>query len=243
MAGYFAGGSTPFGNPFRRPGAGLLSPRGTIAPQNVGLPGGYSGGSGSYAHTGGYPAVPPVQPPTQTSDSAPASPPSPGGGGLDFSTLDYSNDPILARVRALAQSQIAQAKADALRQEQQLAIGYGDPAFARSLKLGDSYAQTAEQNPFSTVKELDRTYKRRDQGINSDLSDHHNLFYSSTRANELSLSGEQNLRDHATAERAVQDRVSQIQQQLVQVQLAAQAMEIQAEQEALQRAIQRALYG
>lgn len=230
--GYFSSGASPF-----------RTPRTVVAPQNRGLP----AGTGSFSTPYQVARVAP-QPPLQQQApaAAPAPTPAPAGpsgpGPLDLSALDYSHDPILMQMQALAHKTVAQAQADALRQEQQLAIGYGDPAFAQKLNLGDQYTKAAQGNPFSTVAELGRTYQRRNTGINSNLSDQHNLFYSSTRARQLALSGEQDLRDRATAARDVQDRVAQIQQAVVQAQLQAQAMEIQAQQEAMQRAINAAIY-
>lgn len=242
MASYYTSGRSPFGG---RPG-----------PQNRGVFGGgnYTGYPGS-AYGGLRGQIPRIAPQTlanqylgRSAYTAPDQGQQPAAAApqrapFDPSSVDYSNDPILARVRALSQQNVQAAEADALAQKEQLAIGYGDPEFAKSMGLGETYAGAASANPFGTVQELARTYKRRDVfDINRPLSDTRNLFYSSERGRQLALSGEQNLRDKATASRAVQDRLASIQQAVVQAKLQAQAQQLAAEQQAYQNAVQNALY-
>jgi hypothetical protein len=215
----------------------------------------------------GYPAaaVPgatapkPYQPPGPTYESPaaptapvpPIAPPDTGGGGggggggatLNLSNLDFSNDPILARIRAVGQESIAQAEADARAARTKLVIGYGSPALAGTLGLGGNVQGQAQGNPFSTLGELQRGYQRRNVfDVDRPLSDQANLFYSTERGRQRALSGEQYLRDQATAEAAVQEKLAGISSQLVQTKMAASTQRIQAEQEAYQRALQQALY-
>jgi hypothetical protein len=168
-----------------------------------------------------------------------------GGGGapsLNLANLDFSNDPILARIRAVGQESIAQAEAEAKAARTKLVIGYGSPELAGTLGLGGS-AGAASANPFSTLGELKRGYQRRNVfDIDRPLSDQANLFYSTERGRQRALSGESYLRDQAQAQAAVQEQLAQISNQLTQARMSAQAQRIQAEQDAYQRALQQALY-
>jgi len=162
---------------------------------------------------------------------------------VNFSNIDYSNDPILARTRALAEESIAQANADARAGRTRLAIGFGDPELADKLNLGGAVRKQAQENTFGTLQELNRQLDRRNVfDINAALSNQGNLFYSSERARRLSLSGETYLRDRSTAWNAVQDKLATIAQQVQAAKMAAQAQIIQAEQGAYERALQQALY-
>jgi hypothetical protein len=203
--------------------------------------------------------------------SAPSAPtPSYGGGGggapsLNLANLDFSNDPILARIKAVGQESIAQAEAEAKAARTKLVIGYGDPGLAATLGLnkptgapaqggvayykwrkaggGTSAAQQAQANPFSTLAELKRGYERRNVfDVDRPFSDQGNLFYSSERGRQRALSGESYLRDQAQAQAAVQEQLAQISNQLTQARMSAQTQRIQAEQDAYQRALQQALY-
>jgi hypothetical protein len=183
-----------------------------------------------------------VFPPGQQQPQTTPPPGTGGGGGGGATSADYTSDPILARIRALGAQRVTEAEANALMQKQRLAIGYGDPAFARKIGVDESFAKAAEANPFSTTKELARGKKRRDVfDINRPLSDYKNLFYSSERGRQLSVSGESYLRDQASAQSAVQQQLEQITQAVLQAKLQAQADEIAAEQAAYERALSRAL--
>lgn len=188
------------------------------------------------------PQTPPRPQPDLGASVSHANPPPPAPAAPNFN-VDYSNDPILGRIRALAEESTRAAEADALSSRTRLAIGFGDPDFARSLGLKDKVAQQAAGNTFGTVQELARGKTRRDVfDINRPLSDHANLFYSSERGRQLAMSGEQLLRDRALAQGAVQDQVARINAAELQAKLAAQAQIIQAEQDAYNRALQQALY-
>jgi hypothetical protein len=162
---------------------------------------------------------------------------------IDFSNIDYSNDPILARVKALAEESIGQANADARANRVRLAIGLGDPELVDQLKLGSDVRKQASENTFGTFQELSRQLDRRNIfDITGNLSDKHNLFYSTERGRQLGLSGEQYLRDKSQATSAVQGQLATISQNLIAQKMAAQAQIIAAEQDAYSRALQQALY-
>lgn len=179
------------------------------------------------------PAAPPQETPPAAGPTRPA---------FDFSSVNYSNDPILARVRALAEESVGQANADARANRVRLAIGLGDPDLVDKLKLGGDVRKQAQENSFGTFQELARQLSRRNVDVNSQLSDKANLFYSTTRGRQLGLSGEQFLRDRNTATQTVQERLAQISQQVLAAKMAAQAQTIAAEQDAYSRALQQALY-
>jgi hypothetical protein len=198
---------------------------------------GYYGSTAPYAGTIATPA------PVTSAPASVAPAPAPARPAIDFSNIDYSNDPILARVRALAEESISQAQAQATADRTRLAIGYGDPELAKTLKLSGKVQTQAGENAFGTLQELNRGLTRRNVfDINRPLSDQRNLFYSTERGRQLALSGEQFLRDKSTAWNAVQDRLSQISAQVQAQKMAAQAQIIQAEQQAYQTALQQALY-
>jgi hypothetical protein len=188
---------------------------------------------------------------TQQTPAPSAPTPSYGGGGgggggapsLNLANLDFSNDPILARIRAVGQESIAQAEAEARAARTKLVIGYGSPELAGTLRLGANVQGQASGNPFSTLGELKRGYERRNVfDVDRPLSDQANLFYSTERGRQRALSGESYLRDQAQAQAAVQEQLAQISNQLTQARMSAQAQRIQAEQSAYERALQQALY-
>jgi hypothetical protein len=181
--------------------------------------------------------------PHETGQQLGVMPQQPARPAIDFSHIDYSNDPILARVKALAEESIGQANADARANRTRLAIGLGDPELVDKLGLGGDVRKQAAENTFGTFQELQRQLDRRNVfDITGNLSDKHNLFYSTERGRELGLSGEQFLRDRSTATNAVQGQLATISQQLIAAKMAAQAQIIAAEQSAYERALQQALY-
>jgi hypothetical protein len=203
-------------------------------------------GYGSYyppnstATVGAY--TPPV-PEAPSAPQAPQTPQAPQRPAIDFSHLDFSNDPILSRIRALGQESIAQAEAEAQAARTRLVIGYGDQNLGLKLGLSKKTQKQAANNPFSTLAELKRTYQRRNVfEIDRPLSDQANLFYSTERGRQRALSGEQDLRDRAKAEAAVQEQSSSISNALIQAKMAQQAQLISAQQDAYNRALQQALY-
>ena len=243
-----------YGNSFGS-GGGYKPPSysyGSYAQLASSVPETYAGGVGLSNFYGGmYGGQPPAQPTIPTYDSSasggqptPAAQSTPQKPTLpDLSNLNFANDPILMRIQGLTQQQNASSDAATLAARRQLVIGYGDPALAKTLGLGNDVGKQAGGNTFGTLQELQRGYGRRNVfDINRPLSDQANLFYSSERARQLGLSGEQYLRDQNSAQAAVQAQLQQIAQQNVQAKLDAQNQLIQAEQDAYQRAIQQAMF-
>src|SRR5262245_31014107 len=196
-------------------------------------------GTGPYQPT---PKPPPVAAPSSAPDFHPE-PQAPSRPSIDFGNIDYSDDPILSRVKAAAQEAIGQANAEARANRTRLAIGFGDSELAKQLGLGGKVERQAAENTFGTLQELGRQLTRRDIfEIDRPLSDQANLFYSTERARQRALCGTTFLRDKATAQHGVQDKLATISQRLVAIKMEQQQRMIQAEQEAYGRALQRAAY-
>jgi hypothetical protein len=207
--------------------------------------------TGPYGTFGQYPTGPYAGTTTTPTSAVPGQPtpggamdPSAGQPRPDLSHLDYSNDPILGRIRALAEESIGQAQADATAARTRLVIGLGDPELASKLGLGNKIRSQAEGNTFGTFQELSRQLQRRNTfDITGRMSDEGNLFYSTARTRALGLSGEQYLRDKSQATSAAQGTLADISSRMTQARMAAQAQIISAEQDAYNRALQQALYG
>lgn len=135
-----------------------------------------------------YHAVPTLGPPTADPRYPPGGGPGGGGGGGGNggggSTDPYADDPVYQQIVAMQNNNVAQAQASATAARKQLAIELGDPALAMKLGLGQNIADTAQANPFSTLKNLLRGHNSNVTGIDQGTN-HANLFYSSTRAHDL----------------------------------------------------------
>lgn len=201
-------------------------------------------GTGPYGTFGQYPTAPYAGTVTTPEPIAPAPAPAPAAPPRpDLSHLDYSNDPILGRIRALAEESISQAQADATAARTRLVIGLGDPELAKKLGLKEQVQKQAGENTFGTFQELSRALQRRNTfDITGQMSDQGNLFYSTARTRALGLSGEQYLRDKSQATSAAQSTLADISSRQTQARMAAQAQIIAAEQDAYNRALQQALY-
>jgi hypothetical protein len=146
--------------------------------------------SGSYraglSGTAGYPQLQPSSPyqtpakvPQQT--GAPVNPqgqqqntaPTPG-------VYDLNTDPILQQITALSGMGDEQAQAAALKQRQQLLLGYGDPNLSRAVLGDETQAAAAEQNPTSILHQLGQQRDRNVTGLTEGLNKA-NLFYSGDR--------------------------------------------------------------
>lgn len=125
--------------------------------------------------------------------------------------LDYSGDPILQRIRALAQADLAASQAEALRSQKDLLMQFGSPRLVRAqfgvkrphgqgyvldaiLKGGKlvhrdqgehSFLQAVRKNPTSQLQTLQRGYEDTLRTTEADLNSR-NLFYSGYRGRTLS---------------------------------------------------------
>lgn len=117
-------------------------------------------------------AKPVVNPTTLT----PSAPPTPGG-------YDINTDPSLQEVTALTGQSDENAQAGALKQKQNLALGYGSSDFANALGLDPSFATAAAGNPTSA---LNQAAQQRDRNLKT-LTDslfQDNLGFSGYRVNQ-----------------------------------------------------------
>lgn len=99
-------------------------------------------------------------------------------------TYDLNTDPALQQIQALAGLNNQQAQAEALKEQQNLLLQYGDPTIAAAvLGQSDPLVQAAAQNPTSTVNQLgqqrDQNLKTLDNGLNAQ-----NLIYSGYRVDQ-----------------------------------------------------------
>lgn len=183
------------------------------------------------------PATTPPPPPAAPPPPAPAPPPTTAPNGQ---AIDYSGDPILARVKAFNQASIQSAQAAALAGKKTDLIGYGyDPA-AAALYPDQNTVDAATQNPFSTLKNLDLTHTQRGRGIDEGTNNA-NLFYSGEHVRELGQEGRQYLGERASASDALQRALGGLDQGVLDAKSAADLREIDAEQSAYERALQFAL--
>jgi hypothetical protein len=223
--------------------AGASMPDGSAAPPNPPAPGGahvqtripydeYGTNSSAPKYVGQVPAG--YQPPAAAAPAAGAG----GGGGGGSGGYSFEGDPILARTRAYTQMLVSQAEASALAQRKQQEIGYGyDPA----LKYEDPATQeAARQNPFSVIAQLLFGHTERGRGLTEALNKS-NLFYSGENLRQTGLEGRQYTLEQTNAQGQHQNVMNQIARALMDTQLQAQQQNIQAEENAYNRAIQLGL--
>ena len=155
----------------------------------------------------------------------------------DFSQLDFSNDPILVQVRALMASQIAAAKAQELAQTKQALVDFGDPALAGQLLAGDkATALAAGSNPFSVTRQLRDSHDQNVLGIDEGRNKQ-NLFYSTTRAGDLTSEGKNYLQSQANSQTDLQHTIAAYHQATLMAQQQAAGQLLSAEEAAYMRAL------
>lgn len=260
MANVFQGGPVRYTNP-SRPGAG------------AGLRGvGYGGPTASLGRllsaTGGFD----LQPPSitnqyaadpriagvSTAGSAPTTfqTPIPGSPGAFTGTIDFSTDPILQRVTALARQNVqqAQAGADAAAKQALINYGFGDvadkyrfgsPADAL-LGLGDTTAvgdaataEAARNNPYSVAALLGKAHQQQDVGIDQNQNAQ-NLFYSSNRSNMLGDEAQNYLGKQYGAQQDLASQLAGIAQNLIAARQGAEQQVLGEQENAYMRALQNA---
>lgn len=178
--------------------------------------------------------------------------------------IDFSSDPILAQIQVMGQQTVPNAIAEADAARKQLLTAFGDPSLARSTVFGgkgfsvpgvaggaditipdtshtgdEGTAVAAQQNPYSTLARLLYAHNQNDTSID-ETRNSQNLFYSGTRANDLSGEQHQYGQNQSDAYTAVASALAQIEQQ---VQMAYQnyaAQMMGAEQDSYLRSLARA---
>jgi hypothetical protein len=171
--------------------------QGVVGPQNAGLT---SAEINPYGGT-----TPPRPEPASTPGPAPAPPatnPNQGGGNTPLS-YDPA-DPVLASIKAFNDRSVAEAESQSLAAKKQALVRGGFADLARSLLGDEQTAQAAAENPFSTLAQLLTTHKGRVQNIDTGRNKQ-NLYYSSTRANDLGNEAQQYLGDQAGAQQSLYD--------------------------------------
>lgn len=157
--------------------------------------------------------------------------------------LNFADDPILAKVQALNQKMISDAQSQALAEKQRELIDFGDPALVRQILGKDpNTAQAAKQNPFSTLAQLLTGHNQYTGTINT-TRNAENLWYSSTRGNDLTTEGQAWLLRQSLAQNQLEANIRAQDQLVLQAKQAASEREIAAEESAYQRALQVYLQG
>jgi hypothetical protein len=162
-------------------------------------------------------------------------------GGQTYAGADYSADPILQQIRALAIRNEAAAQAQAGDSRRQALLSFG---YVPGLDYGDAAtAEAARQSPFSVVQQLARTHGQRVRSLDENLNKS-NLYYSSYRGQQLGNEATAYLGEQAGAQEKLQGILGSISSGLAGARQTEAERVAQAEQDAYQRALERALkYG
>jgi hypothetical protein len=178
--------------------------------------------------------------------------------GVSGGAIDFSSDPILQRVTALARmnAQQAQAGADASAKQALINSGFGDVARSyrfggpadELLGLGDTSstgdeqtALAAQNNPYSVAALLGKAHTAQNVGIdqNQNLQ---NLFYSSNRANLLGDEAQNYLGKQYGAQQDLAGQLGGIGQQLIAARQGAEGQVLGEQENAYMRALQNAQF-
>lgn len=158
-----------------------------------------------------------------------APPPNPGANPYDFST-----DAAYQQTLALLGKQRGAASASALNRRKQLAIDYGDPAFARALGLDPSTLAAAGQNPFSVFAQEKRAAETQPRLLDENLNQQ-NLYWSSTAGQQQSDLQRSLLQGRAEAAGKARASAGSIEDALAAALSGADQQQIQAAQDAANR--------
>lgn len=202
------------------------------------------------------PAKAPAYSQQQVAASLAANPNAAGANGSNFSgdfsgdpslaqtpsasMFDYRTDPILQEINALSTATRQDAETGALSLRKQIANKYGDAQYARNVLHDEATATAAEQNPYSVFAQLKQMY---DSGALNfgEAANKDNLFYSGAR-----IKGQQDLANQYQGQLAgaagnEQDALGQIDANRLAAILGANTADINAQQQATQRAIDAAV--
>lgn len=167
-----------------------------------------------------------------TTPSNPAAAPPPAA-----QSVDWTSDPIYQLVTGQQNLAIANAKAEALKQQSQALIAYGDPNLALAVTGDPNVAEAARQNKASTLAQMVATNQKNVRDINEN-ENQQNLFYSSDRGYQLGLNQQAYLYNQANSYQGVQGQLSNIGTQLLAQEQNAYQAEQQAAADAYNRAVQ-----
>lgn len=161
-----------------------------------------------------------------------------GGGGAGGS----SSDPMLQKIRALAQQSLSNARSQAAALRKQAAIETGDENIAREIGLDDTTVSAVAANPFSRRKNFLNdalaAETELEQGLNAD-----NLFYSGHRVNELAELGRKRAEGETTIGSDLRSQLALIDQNLAEAEYQAQLQELEAQRQAMLDALMYGGYG
>ena len=182
-----------------------------------------------------------VAAPKPASTPAPAAAaPSPGASAISMDNLSIANDPVLAQVKAYNQKLISSAEASALAEKQAALIQFGDPTLAGKITDAKT-AAAAKGNPFSVLATLLQSHLKNQQSIDNTRNASGNLFYSSTRGNDLTNEGRDYLGNQSNAQFQLMQALRGYDQSVTAAQETAAQNELQATQDAYARALQIAI--
>lgn len=184
-----------------------------------------------------YPAPPPSKPsgPSTASTPAPSQPSAPPTGPQ--SSTDWTTDPIYQLVLGQQNLAIAQAKAEALKEQTQALIAYGDPNLALAVTGDENVANAARANKASTLAQLMAQNSQNVRNIN-ETENKNNLWYSSDRGYQQGLAQQTYLFNQANALTNVQGTLGSISSNLLAAEQQAYLAEEQAATDAYNRAVQ-----
>lgn len=172
------------------------------------------------------------QNPNTTGKATPSNPtPAPMQG------IDWTGDPIYQLVLGQQNLAIANAKAEALKEQTQALIAYGDPNLALAVTGDPNVAEAARQNKASTLAQMVAGNQKNVRDINNN-SAQNNLFYSSNRGYNLGLNQQTYLYNQASAYQGIQGNLSNIATNLLAQEQQAYMQEQQAASDAYNRAVQ-----
>jgi len=157
-----------------------------------------------------------------------------GTSAATGSTFDASTDPILMQLRAIIDRNAGDvgAWADAGKKQGLIAFGY-DPALADLYPDADT-AAAAQQNAASTLAQLLEGHHRNEIGIDQSRN-LQNLFYSSTRSNDLGDEGKNYLFGRSGAQNALFQLLNNLEQEKLKTQQESESQWVAALQEAYNR--------
>jgi hypothetical protein len=101
----------------------------------------------------------------------------------EFQT-QYNFDPVLAKLSALGEMSIANARTEAANAKKQALIDAGSEEIARGVGADENTLSAAKANPFSTQAELMKQYADRQRQMDEQLNAS-NLFYSGERVRQM----------------------------------------------------------
>lgn len=175
----------------------------------------------------------PTPGPSTRSVSAPSNPSAPP---VSSAGTDWTSDPIYQLVTGQQNLAINQAKAEALKQQSQAVIAYGDPNLALAITGDQNVAAAAGANKASTLAQLVAENQKNVRDVN-ETENKNNTFYSSDRGYQLGLAQQAYLNNTAQALSGLQQSLGQINTNRLSALQAARFTEQQAASDAYNRAV------